>query len=502
MKNRHIIFIFILIQFAFILLLRAEFLTDWDSYLYTTGALQFQPIGLAGGRWFFTALLGGLWQTVNLFHTVSPDSAWIVFSAATVAFALVNVALFFNLAKRLAGDEAAIVATAIFISSPLTGLYGSAVMTETCALTLLLASCLIPLKPSPGLWHSLLAGLTFALAVCIREPLVLLMILPLGLLWGGMPSRTRAGMVASRGLNLFIFLLSFLVVLLLHLFLTQHFAANWETISKSWSLGMTRERLQMVGWLPKMVVVNFFCLVCWLGVFSPIVLLTLPEQIKVFRTKLTFWMVPLFAAIGLYCLGQIANHSLVFNPRFALFPGALLCIPAALGLWQWLPEKLKNPWLTGTILIILHLSAITCLGSVFQGYYFNKSIAARETFNSLSYAPPQALFIPGRLTPVVEFYKNLHPHDWNMIYAGWNFSDKELFTQIELAREAGRKVYLVEPEYWAEKYLRPDQYNALETVWDRYPHRPSAIAHFSELLLPPVQTPKEFIRQFLNFLFS
>ncbi len=502
MKNYRTIFILLLAQMAFILLFRADFLTDWDSYLYTYSALHLQPIGLAGGRWFFTALLGLIWRTVSLFHTVAPDSAWLVFSSTTMVFALANVVLFFNLAKRLAGSEAAVIATALFISSPLTGLYASAVMTETFAMTLLLTACLLLSASAISLWHSLLAGLAFALAVAVREPVILLIFLPLGLLWGGMPTRLRVGMLVSRWANLFVFLFVFLAILLLHFFLTRHFADNWETLSKNWSMGMTRERFQMVGWLPKTIVVNFFCLICWLGIFTPAVLLTIPEQIRLFRTQPAFWMIPLFAAVILYGLGQIANHSLVFNPRFALFPGALLCVPAALGLWRRLPDPLKKPWLIAAILIVLHLSAVGCFWSVFQGYYFNKSVAARETYNSLSYAPNNALFIPGRLTPVVEFYKNLHTRDWQIIYAGWDFSDKELAHQIETARQTSRNVYLVEPEFWAEKRFRSEQYATLENTWARYPHRPAFIAHFAELLLPPVQTPKDLFRQFLNFLFS
>lgn len=498
MKHRSIIAIFVFIQLLFILLLRAEFLTDWDSYLYTFGALDFQPVGLAGGRWFFTGLLGTVWRGVTLFHTVSPDSAWLVFSITVICFGLLNAGLFFTLAGRLAGKEAGILATAIFVSSPLTGLYGSAVMTETPAMTLLLAGCLLLTSRSIGIWRCLVAGVLFALAAAIREPLILMILLPAGLVW----YREKTEGMFSRGVHLTVFLLAVGVVLAGQFLLTYGYAENWAAISKSWSLGMTRERYQMVGWLPKTVVVNFFCLVCWLGIFTPVILITIPEQLRAFRTFRQPWMVPLFSAVILYSIGQIANHSLVFNPRFAIFPGALLCIPAALGLRQKMPEKLKNPWLIGVILIVVHLSAISCFQSVFQGYYFGKSLAAKETYESLQYAPEGALFVPGRLTPAVELYKKLHSRDWRIIYAGWDFSDKELVQEVEVSRVAPRKVYVVEPEYWAEKQFRSGQYTAIENVWNRFPHRPSVVAHFSELILPPARTPNDLLRQFLNFLFS
>ncbi|MFA5865401.1 MAG: glycosyltransferase family 39 protein [Phycisphaerae bacterium] len=501
MKTRRTVILLMIVQLAFIILLRADFLTDWDSYLYTFGALKLHPVGLAGGRWFFTAFLGSIWRFLNLFHTISPDSAWLVFSFTTIIFALVNVWLFFSLACRWIEREAALVATALFISSPLTGMYGSAVMTETAALTTLLATLLILFNQPQSILQIVLAGIIFGLGCAIREPLVLLAILPLGLIFQ-YPLPHGCVSFLSKWVRVSVFLSMIGVVFLLNFLFVLLTAGDWDQISQSWAMGMARERMQMIGWLPRMLVVNFFCLVCWLAIFSPVLLITIPEQIRLFRAKRTFWMIPTLAAGGLYCVGLIANHSLVFNPRFILFPAALLCLPAALGLWRKIPVKLQNPWLIGGLLVALHFSAITLFWSVFEGYYFDKSNAARQTWQTLSYAPNDALFIPGRLTPAVELYKNLHNPDWHIIYAGWDFSDKELMQEIEKSRRANRQTFIVEPQYWAEKRFRETQYMALESVWNRYPHHPCNIAHFSQLDLPPNQAPREFFRRLINLLFS
>lgn len=494
MKTRYAIIILAAVQLAFILLLRADFLTDWDSYLYTEAALNFQPVELAGGRWFFTAALGVLWQAVNRVAGVDPDSAWRVFSAAMILPALVNVGLFLSLARRWTDRETAIVATSLFAGSLLVGLYGSAVMTETVTTTCLLGSLVLLSPPPAGIGRTFLAGLVFGLGCAIREPLILLVPLALGLIAD--PRRLH------RGLKIAAFLLTLTVVLLVHVLAVRLTAENWPEIAKNWSMGMTRERLMMVDWLPKMIVVNLICLVAWLILFSPFILLTLPDQIKRARTTRPFWLAPLMAGVGLYLLGQIANHTLVFNPRFVMFPGILLLIPTALALRSKVPVRLQPPWRLGGIIIGLNFLILTLLGPVLQDHYFSKSQAARETYTTLTRAPDNALFIPGKLTPAVEMYRKIHRRDWRIIYAGWDFSDKELVREVELSRQIRRPVFIVAPEYWGERRFRSLQYRATEAVWTTYLHHPSPIAHFAQLDFPPAPLPVDFYRRILNLLFS
>jgi len=291
-------------------------------------------------------------------------------------------------------------------------------------------------------------------------------------------------------------------VFLLNYYFSQSTAADWTEWSQRWSMGMSRERLQMVGWLPKMLLGNFIYLVGWLILFSPFVVVTFPEQLRWIRTHRAVWIWPLVLAVAIYSLGQVLNHSLVFNPRFAIFPGLLLVLPAAAGLWAKIPAKFQYPWPIAAAIMLIQFSAVALTGTVLEGYYFAKSRAAKEVYESLSLSPDNALLVPGRLTPAVELYRKVHLRPWQLIYGGWDFSDKELMQEVERSRDTGRAVFLVEPEYWAEKRFRPGQYQALENVWNGYPHRPGPIRHFVRLDLPVRQTPQEFFRRLLNYLFS
>jgi hypothetical protein len=493
-KTRYTIGVLLAVQLAFLLLLQAEFLTDWDSYLYTYAALHFQPVGLAGGRWFFTAVLGVIWRLANVFAAVEPDSAWRIFSAVMIVPALANAGLFFALARRWLGREDAVVAGCLFVSSLLVGVYGSSVMTETLTVTCLLGSLLLVSRPPVNVTRVLLAGTVFGLGCTMREPLILLLLLPLGLL-----SDVRPG---SRWLRRGTFLAALVAVLLVHLLIVRAAADDWPEISKNWAMGMTRERLMMAGWLPKMLIVNFLCLAGWLILFSPFLLISVPDQIRMLRTRWPFWMGPLLAGTGVYGLGQIANHTLVFNPRFIIFPGVLLLLPAAAALRGRLPKPLQHPWLVGGTAVGLNFCLLTVLWPLLQTYYFDKSRVAHETYATLAQAPDRALFVPGTLTPAVDLYKNIHGRAWRIVYAGWDFSDKELLQEVEASRQGRRPAFIVEPAYWAEKRFRPMQYQATESIWTRYLHHPSFVAHFSEIDFPPRPIPVDFFRRLLNFLFS
>jgi hypothetical protein len=293
-----------------------------------------------------------------------------------------------------------------------------------------------------------------------------------------------------------------ILAIALNFWLVWSFADNWGEIYKSWSMGMARERMQMGHTAWKMVLRNLLCLAVWLLVFSPIVVLTIPDQIKTLGKKKMIWAVPVLAGILVYCMGQVANHSLIFNPRFVIFVGALLCLPAGLAIWERMPEKLRNPYGIGAAVIVVHLAGLSMFWSGLDSYYYEKSRSAKEVYQTLDGAAESAVFVPGKLTPVVEFYRQVHPRQWQIMYGGWDFSDKEVSQTIEQARLDGRAVYVVEEQFWAEKSYRQMQYLTLENVWNRYQHHASSVSHFHRLTFPKERTPKDMMRRVMEFLFS
>jgi hypothetical protein len=487
---------FMAVQAAFVFGLRADFLTDWDSYLYTYGGMKLQPVSLAGGRWLFTAILNVVWRTANEVKLIQPDNAWVIFSYAMMAIAVVNAGLFYALAKRWTGREPAIAATAIFVSSPMIGLYGSAVMTETPAMFMLLASLLTLTKKPSSLWRAAIAGIVFGAGCTIREPLLMLAVLPMGIIF--YDAKRKWWWVG----NVLVFIVTMAAVIGASLIIVWKYGGNWQAIYAGWSAGMARERMQIGHTLWKMLLRNILCILLWAAVFSPIVVLAAYGQLKAMWEKRSSWGLAMMAALGLYAAAQVMNHSLVFNPRFFIFMGALLCVPAGMTILRWLPVKVRNPFLAAVAVILAQAVLISIFWGSLDSFYFEKSRNANETYQTLSEVPYQALIVPGRLTPAVDLYKKIHKTDWDIVYAGWDFSDKDLAKAIEDAKASGKTVFIVEEKYWAEKTWRQTQYIATEDVWNRYHPRPSTVAHFYKLEFPKKKTTKDFIHKAWDFLNS
>jgi hypothetical protein len=427
---------------------------------------------------------------------VQPDEAWAVFSYAMMSAAVVNAGLFYKLAKRWAGRDAAIVGTAIFVSSPMMGLYGSAVMTETPAMCMMLVSLLVLTARPSSVWRAVVAGLVFGAGCTIREPMVMLSVLPMGIIFY---DAKRKWWWAG---NVIIFALAMAAVIGASLALVWKYGGNWEAVYAGWSAGMARERMLMGHTLWKMLIRNILCLAVWGAVFSPVIVLTVIGQVKGMWEKRSGWGMAMLAGVGLYAAGQVMNHSLVFNPRFFIFMGVLLCVPAGMTIMKWLPARVKNPFLAAGVIILGQAVLVSIFWGTLDSYYFEKSRNANETYQTLSEVPYQAVMVPGRLTPPVEMYRKIHKTDWTIVYAGWDFSDKDLVKAIEEAKASGKPVYVVEEKYWAEKSWREGQYIAMEDVWNRYHPRPTTVAHFYKLEFPKKKTTKDVFRKALDFLNS
>jgi hypothetical protein len=339
----------------------------------------------------------------------------------------------------------------------------------------------------------ILSAFFFGLGCSMREPMILLVILPMGLI--------SDQLLWRRWIKIFLLFIISLGIMGISFYISLKLA-DWPKVHEGWLSGMSRERIQMTGWWIGLVGRNLVVLIVWLMIFSPLIIVTIPQQFRVMRSNPLGWKVPLVLACLVYIIGELANHTLVFNVRFVIFPGILLCIPAAMAILSAMPKFLKSPYLLAGIIILFHAVIISMTWSYLDGYYFEKSRTASDVSQTLKFADDYSLFIPGRLTPVVEFNRRIHNKSWRIIYGGWDFSDKELFNEVDGARNTGREIYIVEPDYWAEKWLRPGQYSAIESVWKHHPHQPSPVSHFHRLDFPPKNPALDWFKLWWQYLFS
>lgn len=443
------------IHLALILLFKPTFLTHWDSYLYTTGALRFEPIPLAGGRWFFSAIYGSAWQVLKPLVANDPTRAWQLFSGLSMALSVLNVLLLYRLAGRLASHRSALLAAIIWATSPLVLIYCSTVMTEPLAVTLILLVLLaLPDFQTPAIpigrfiFFSGIAGVLMGLAVNIREPLVFYLPATLGLI-GAFPSRLgrRTGII--KLLACLTFTVACAAVLGAGLKLAAVFAgSSWQQIQQSWQAGMLQERAQMGADLPRMLLRNCCYLMVYLVMASPVIVLALPMAIRAGRYKTSALKI-LLVGTALYCLAQIANHSLIFNPRFAIFAALILIIPTASALTARWPRALGDKLLPAAV-IVFHLACIAGGWSTVQNYHLNRAIQARQLDAAIGQLPDNCTIVAGNFSSLIQYHAKLHDRTgWQIVYSGWSWPRGQLADTLCQALDDGREVYIATlPAAW------------------------------------------------------
>jgi hypothetical protein len=475
------------VQVAFLVWLWPGFLTDWDSYLYSYGALNFEPVSLGLGRWFYCVFLGILWRIAQPIFSLDVQNSWLVFALSSAVLAIVNVPLFFVLARRWVDRSTAFLATCLVASSPLIGIYAGAVMTETLTLTLMLGSVLLVTRRAdrtPSSAALVGSAVLFGLACSIREPVVFFFPLYVGLLWN------PGSRLKTLGTHVLLFGCcagSMMFLGWLGAYLTN---PTWFDIYRQWKAGMLHERESMVSGLPSLVFRNLCYYAVFVGVFSPFLVLSIPEQIRWIRRERPVWSLALASGIGLYTVVELVNHTLAFNPRFVIPAGLFLSIFAAKAIvTQASNVKLPVTWLAPGI-VAVHLLLIIAAQPLLNRYlYENKSRPSREVFFSLKNADNRAVFVPGELTPVVEYYHRLYNTGWHIVYAGWCFEAEQITQAMESARRkgAGSEFLVVERKYWPSQSYRPNHWKAFETFYRSYESAISAsnVAHFNRVDLSP-----------------
>jgi len=473
----------------FALLLKPVFLTHWDSYLYTAAAVHFKPVPLAGGRWFFSAVYGLFWQLVKPLFGGDVSKAWQAFSLLSMILAAVNVLLVYAWAKRFASARAAVLAAAVWASGPLVAVHASAVMSETLAVTFLSASLLLLpcrrnhatygkagscgrglMRLGLGLWlRSALAGLLLGLAINVREPVVFFVPAILGLLIF-FPQSPGAGSVPARLAACAAMVGGTAAVVVGGALLAGRFGGEqWPGIQQAWQAGMLRERGWVVHDAARMVMGNLCYLVVWLALVSPILVLAFPAAIRRCRDR---QMQILLAGAGLYCLAQVLNHSLVWNPRFVMFAALVLILPTASAIEARWPKR----WPIGVLVAAVvgfHLACTAAGWPILRRYHFDRSAQGRELCEALGRLPDQCIIAAGSFTSVVQYYVALHGRDrWRIVYSGWEWPKGKLSQVVDQALRAGETVYVADdPSAWSTP-MRDYERQEVQQLKKQFPFGP------------------------------
>jgi 4-amino-4-deoxy-L-arabinose transferase-like glycosyltransferase len=141
-------------------------------------------------------------------------------------------------------------------------------------------------------------------------------------------------------------------------------------------------------------------------------------------------------------LALVANHDLAVNPRYLLT--GLLGLAAAAG-WG-VTEMVRRDRMTGAgalvIIAFLTVGLYIRLGKENYDQEWNAS-AARRYLATVEKLPPDAVFIVGRYTPLINFYQGLGARPtWETISPGAGWPDEQLDEVIDQHLAEGRAVYV------------------------------------------------------------
>jgi len=475
------------------LLLRVNWLTDWDSYDYTCQAVRGRSSDLLLGRWWFIFFMRVAWWVGGGVFGLSELNAFRAMQWANLAAMCLAVVGLMAWTRRLTGHTAvSLLAGGIVVLSPLTALYATAVMTEPIALATLAWALYAWQRAGSGragtAW-ALLAGGLFGVAVDVREPALLLAAWPvLACIVYRRPGRWRrlalgaAAMAVTLGVGM----------AMAAAWRVEGGLGYWANIV-DWTQVMAEERQRYLIRYP----LNGALVIAYLGLAVPAGALVLAaagawaaERWRRRRgadatappaspTRLppAAWAA---AAAVPYAVSLLVNHNLSFNFRFALPLGWMLTPLAAcllargLGLrtWPW-------PWPKRWQSVRLRLAAVALGGALLAvgggiplgAFIFRDARDKQVLCNAMLHLPDRSVVAAGKGTPVAAYLVNMDIRpDFEIIWTGWDFPHGTLNDVVAEALAAGRPVYVnADGEHWERALDEPLEWRAIQKLLAAYP---------------------------------
>lgn len=481
-------------------LVRSKALIDWDSWEYASLAVIGKPSGLCLGRWWFIffmrlAYLAGSFFGLDMMHSYVPMQAAVIAMSAGAIVALMHWAWLFS--GRL---SVAVLAGCIGLVSPSLLVYCSTVMTEIPTM-LFLALAMIcwemalgrsAARPAvAGIW-SLAAGLSFGIAVSMREPALVFCAWPIISCFIDRP-RGRWRLLAMAGVG---------SVATLGLAVCMAWA--WSGIDPitnfsnySQYMHTERETFGFRGWLNIKYVGTHFLLAAPLAglAFLTHVLrrATAGKDSKTDRDRKVMFRRAKWFGIAMlpYVLATWYNPSLSFNYRLMLplawmvAPIAAVCAEAS---FVWIGRKCS---LSGRMtavaagVIVLMIS-----GTIMKVAYRRFLVPCRyysdyqnKMFEQMQTLPANSAVFPGPGSAIGIYLQRtgLRP-DWIAVPTGFGWTGENLSQRVEGFFKQGKRVFVnLEPYGWGRMDCEPMEWRALNDMVSRFETR-HAVGGFQEIL--------------------
>ena len=451
--------------------LRAEHLSDWDSWDYAALAIRGHTSGLCLGRWWYIAAMRAAWGLGQALFGLDPLQGYLVMQAAgglaMAGAVVVGMAWTYRLTRSVVAEA---IFAILIVFGPTFGAYCCAVMTE--AVTLLMLGLAFAAweravvgRGSPA-W-AVGAGLAFGVMIGIREPAALLCAWPIiSCLAGGPPRRWRllaaafAGAVLSLGAGV--------------VGAAAWTPAGWQGYAGSvgaWIDAMADER-RLIG---TSLLLNLRCLLLWmtlggavtLGVLGPATVWTLLRRRRLFCLSLS--LVPYLAAL-------LLNHDLSVNPRFILplmyaaAPVVAAAVAALLSQPAWRRRFSPGRTVAAAALVCGALFAVQW--HMAHLFFLGYADGQYRLYRAVEALPHDAVVVGGPATPMVGYLNRLGGRHLRNIPSGWYWPRGRLAERLDRWMRRGRPVFAnLHPGYWNSEDRKSGEWEELESAAKLYRRR-------------------------------
>lgn len=435
-------------------LVRDPFVSDWDGFDYAAQVIQATPSPLGLGRALFLGYNQVLWQIAHHASGLSPEQLPHLMKYAVIAQSGLAVAGLYALYREITQERlAAIAATLAVMLSPIFIIWSGRGMSEIPGVLMFAWSlCWAIRSARAGKPKSfLIAAILFGLSANMREfSLFYLPVIPL-LAWHMAQRKRQWWWVAAVSLA------SLVAVFAGPLFWLLKWPAYYLPSLQTWYALSAQERREHPVSLR-----NLWVLLAYAIPVSPVVapvliaarknlVLILGERSADVSRRLLL----LLSGCGLLSMiVLIANHDLSLNPRY-LLTGLLgiapLCGQLLAERWRMVPPP-RMLLVSLIALTILNLSGVLAFLHRVQ---WPRTKAASEYRQKIQSLPDNAVFIVGRHSPLIDFYRRIGARpEWRVIAFGSAWPDERLGEVIDQHRRAGRAVYVdFDPQLW-DKTMR------------------------------------------------
>ncbi|MBI1746515.1 MAG: glycosyltransferase family 39 protein [Acidobacteria bacterium] len=455
---------------------RTPFAGDWDSYDFIWQIVTHRHSNLGFGRVYFVAYNIPIWEVAQRLFQMPYTEAYKVIQLTTLCLSSGTLILYYFLLKRLLNTQAAWLGTIVLMTSPYFVIYSGFIMTEIPMFFFLMLGLCFHLKgiEEGRLRFIVLGSAVIGIMTGVRENS--LVFIPLFFALPFIHTRNRSGhgwkVMAGTVLP------ALMVALAGPLWIAWNHPGEYPAYVAYWLSKVPRTRTfdwTLLGYLAMYMFMNspvgtvmlppaVIELVRrwrdrgWSARRRPDSLESAPEAGPIYNASypellaIAFFFValPYMALLMDADMKHYARYVLVGVPGMAMLAGIYINnIGDRLQAGTWWKYALATG--LGTAILLISSAPIQKLNQIEQR---KKDIITHMYKN----APDDAVFLPGRLTPLVEGYRQmgLKPA-WEMIASGWPWPGREnLVNRVSEFIESERPLYFIS-DGAAWQYLEQEQ---------------------------------------------